>query len=69
MTPTQRLTMHPDDPTPLSPDDDAARLIQEELDPIALSPCKREELLRRILERVGGAPPLAPARPPAPKAN
>ena len=53
--------MHPDDPTPPVPDDEAARLMQEQLDPIALPPCRREALLRRILERTGGAPPLAPA--------
>jgi hypothetical protein len=56
--------MKPDDPTPAEPDDEAARLIQEELDPIALPPCKREALLRRILERTGGTPPLGPAPPP-----
>lgn len=56
--------MHPDHPTPAEPDDEAARLLQEELDPITLPPCRREELLRRILERTGGAPPLAPAPPP-----
>lgn len=51
-----------------APDDDAARLIQEELDPIALTPGQREALLRRILERTGGKPPLAPAPPPPPLA-
>jgi hypothetical protein len=56
--------MYPDDPTPVAPDDEAARLIQEQLDPIALPPCAREALLRRILERTGGEPPLAPAPPP-----
>jgi hypothetical protein len=56
--------MYPDDPTPVAPDDEAARLIQEQLDPIALPPCEREALLRRILERTGGEPPLAPAPPP-----
>ena len=56
--------MHSDDATPAAPDDDAARLIQEGLDPIALPPGKREALLRRILERTGGEPPLAPAPPP-----
>jgi hypothetical protein len=55
--------MHPDDPPPAAPEDEAARLMQEELAPIALSPCRREALLRRILERTGGAPPLAPAPP------
>jgi hypothetical protein len=56
--------MHSDDATPAAPDDEAARLIQEELDPIALPPGQREALLRRILERTGGEPPLAPAPPP-----
>ncbi len=64
MTPWPRLTMYPDDPTPVAPDDEAARLIQEELDPIALPSGAREALLRRILERTGGQPPLAPAPPP-----
>jgi hypothetical protein len=60
--------MHRHDPPPTpTPDDEAARLIQEELDPIALPPGEREALLRRILERTGGEPPLAPAPPP--KAN
>ena len=66
MTPWPRLKMHPDDPTPAVPDDEAAKLMQEKLDPIALSPCQREALLRRILERTGGEPPLAPAPPPRP---
>ena len=56
--------MHSDDATPAAPDDEAARLIQEQLDPIGLSPGEREALLRRILERTGGEPPLAPAPPP-----
>jgi hypothetical protein len=56
--------MHSDDATPASPDDEAARLIQERLAPIALPPGQREALLRRILERTGGQPPLAPAPPP-----
>lgn len=55
--------MHSDDATPVAPDDDGARLIQGELDPIALPPAQREALLRRILERTGGEPPLAPAPP------
>jgi hypothetical protein len=38
--------------------------MQEELDPITLPPGQREALLRRILERTGGEPPLAPAQPP-----
>ena len=59
--------MHSDDSTPAAPDDEVARLIQEQLDPIVLSPCEREALLRRILERTGGEPPLAPV--PTPKAN
>jgi len=56
--------MHSDDATPASPDDEAARLIQEGLDSISLPPGQREALLRRILERTGGEPPLAPAPPP-----
>lgn len=56
--------MHSDDATPAAPDDEAARLIQERLDPIALLPGEREALLRRIVERTGGEPPLAPAPPP-----
>jgi hypothetical protein len=56
--------MHSDDATPAAPDDEAARLILEELDPIALPPGKREALLRRILERTGSEPPLEPAPPP-----
>jgi hypothetical protein len=59
--------MYPDDATPVAPDDETARLIQEELKPIALSSCEREAQLRRILERIGAQPPLAPAPPP--KAN
>ncbi len=61
--------MHPDDPTPASPEDEAARLMQEELDPIALKSCRREALLRRIVERTGGEPPLAPAPAPTPKTD
>jgi len=54
--------MQPHDPPPADLDDDAAaRLMQEALDPIALPPGRREALLRRILERTGGEPPLAPA--------
>ena len=56
--------MHSDDATPAAPDDEATRLIQEELDPIARPPGKREALVRRLLERTGGEPPLAPAPPP-----
>ena len=56
--------MHPDEPTPAAADDEANRLIHEGLDPIALPPGKREALLRRILQRTGGGPPLAPAPPP-----
>lgn len=61
--------MIPDDPTPAEPNDDAERLMREELDPEALSPVRREALLRRILQRTGGGPPLAPAPPPSPKAD
>ncbi len=61
--------MYPDEPSPLAPGDEAARLIQEELDPIAPSPGEREALLRHILERTGGQPPLAPAPCPTPKAS
>lgn len=67
MTPWPRQKMHPDEPTRLEPEDETARLIQEALDPIALPPSQREALLRRILERTGGEPPLAPA--PKPKPN
>lgn len=56
--------MYPDNPPPVDPVDEAARLIQEALDPIALSSREREALLRRILERTGGEPPVAPAPPP-----
>jgi hypothetical protein len=56
--------MNPDSPTPPDPDDDVARLMQDGLDPIALSPSRREALLRRILQRTGKEPPLAPAPPP-----
>lgn len=56
--------MHPDDPTPLLPEEEAARLLMQQLDPIALPPCQREALLRRILQRTGGGPPLAPVPPP-----
>jgi len=58
--------MTPDDPPPADLNDDADRLMREELDPDALSPSRREALLRRILQRTGGTPPLAPA--PAPEA-
>jgi hypothetical protein len=57
--------MNPDAPTPADPDDDdVARLMQDGLDPIPLSPARREALLRRILQRTGSGPPLAPAPPP-----
>jgi hypothetical protein len=56
--------MQSDGAKPAAPDDEVARLIQEALDPAALPPGQREALLRRILERTGGAPPLAPAPPP-----
>ena len=56
--------MHPDVPTPADPADEAARLMQDGLDPIALPPERREALLRRILQRTGNQPPLAPAPPP-----
>lgn len=57
--------MHPDEATPAAEDDEAARLLQEQLDPVALPPCQREALLRRILERTGGElpPPPVPAPP------
>jgi hypothetical protein len=58
--------MTPDDPPPADPNDDAERLMREELDPDALPPSRREALLRRILQRTGGVPPLAPAPPPEP---
>jgi hypothetical protein len=56
--------MHPDVPTPADPGEEAARLMQDGLDPIALPPAQRESLLRRILQRTGKEPPLAPAPPP-----
>jgi hypothetical protein len=56
--------MHPDVPTPADPDDEAARLIQDGLDPIPPPPARREALLRRILQRTGKEPPLSPAPPP-----
>jgi hypothetical protein len=55
--------MHPDDLTPAVPEDEAAKLIQEMLDPIALSPLQREALLRRILGRTGSGPLAPPPRP------
>lgn len=55
--------MTPDDLLPADPNDDAERLMREELDPDAMSPSRREALLRRILKRTGGGPPLAPAPP------
>jgi hypothetical protein len=57
--------MYPDEPSALAPGDEAARLIQEELDPIVPPAGEREALLRRILERTGGEPPIAPAPAPA----
>lgn len=56
--------MHSDDSTPDTPDDEAARGIEDELEGLALTPDQREALLRRILERIGGEPPLASALPP-----
>jgi hypothetical protein len=56
--------MNPDVPPLFDPDDDVARLMQDGLDPIPLSPARREALLRRILQRTGSEPPLAPAPPP-----
>jgi hypothetical protein len=56
--------MHPDAPTPAEPGEDTARLMQEGLDPIPLPTSRREALLRRILQRAGKEPPLAPAPPP-----
>jgi hypothetical protein len=56
--------MTPDDPLPSDPDDDAESLMREELGLDNLSPSRREALLRRILQRTGGVPPLAPAPPP-----
>ena len=56
--------MTPDDPQPADPSDDVERPMREGLDPDALSPSRREALLRRILQRTGGTPPLAPAPPP-----
>lgn len=64
MTLWPRLNMRPDEPMPAEPEDEAARLMQEELDPIALPPCRREALLRRILQRTSGKPPLLPATDP-----
>ena len=55
--------MTPDDPLPSDLHDDAERLKKDELDPDTLSPSRREALLRRILQRIGGVPPLAPAPP------
>jgi len=56
--------MHPDVSTPADPDDEAARLLQDRLDPIPLAPSQREVLLRRILQRTGRQPPLTLAPPP-----
>lgn len=56
--------MTPDDPPPANPNDDAEGLMRDAIDPDALSPSRREALLRRILQRTGGTPPLAPAPPP-----
>jgi hypothetical protein len=53
--------MNPDEPPPVDPDEEAMRLMQEGLDPIALPACRREALLRRILQRTGDQPPLSPA--------
>jgi hypothetical protein len=56
--------MHPDDPLRAELNGEAALLMQEALDAIALSPCQREALLRRVLGRTGRQPPPAPALPP-----
>jgi hypothetical protein len=56
--------MHPDEAAPAAEDDEAARLLQEQLDPVALPPGQRDALLRRILERTGGQLPLPPVPPP-----
>lgn len=72
MTLRRWLTMHPNEPPPIRPDDDAERLLQEGLlqeglDPIPMPACRREALLRRILERTGGpAMPAIPADPRSP---
>ena len=59
------LTMHPNEPPPIGPDDDdVERLLQEGLDPIPMPACRRDALLRRILERTGG--PAVPAMPAIP---
>jgi hypothetical protein len=58
--------MFPAEPPPADPSDDAQGLMPEDLDPDTLSPSRREALLRRILKRTGGVPPLAPAPPPKP---
>jgi len=55
------MTIHSDDSTPVAPDDESARSIQEGLNPAPLPTEQREALLRRILDRIGGEPPLAPA--------
>lgn len=56
--------MTPDERPLADPNDHAERQMREELGPDALSSVRREALLRRILQRTGGAPPLAPAPPP-----
>lgn len=62
------LTMHPTEPPPLGADDDAGPLLQEGLDPIPMPACRREALLRRILERTAG-PAATPDPLPPTKAD
>ena len=54
--------MQPDDPThgdPGDPGEQAARLLQEGLDPLSLPACRRECLLRRVLDRTADPAPGA----------
>lgn len=53
--------MLPDDPPSAGPIADVERRMREEPEPEAMSPLQREALLRRILKRIGGVSPLAPA--------
>jgi hypothetical protein len=64
--------MQPDETTPSAPGDpgeQAARLLQEGLSPVALPVCRRERLLRRVLDRTAGQAPLAPAADAKPSSD
>jgi hypothetical protein len=56
--------MHADPLTPPDSGSEAARLVQEELDPLVPPPARREVLLKRALARTGAGAPLTLVTPP-----